>query len=80
MDAATKWNIAVVRQMAASPKLAERANAALAQYSFADWRADQIDRARRGAASYVWGIRIATQPDIQDKSGSANAARRYDGN
>ena len=68
VDAATRWNISVVRQMAINPKLAERANAALAKYSYADWRADQVDRARMGAASYVRGIQIATQPDIPDES------------
>ena len=76
VDAATKWNIAVARQMAANPKLAERANAALAQYSFAEWRVDQVDRARRGAMSYIRGVRIATQPDIQDESRPAATERR----
>ena len=68
VDPATQWNIFVVRQMATNPKLAERAKGSLAQYSYADWRADQVDRARMGAASYVRGIQIATQPDNPDES------------
>lgn len=68
VDAATRHNIAQVQQLAAIPKFAERAKAALANNSYAVWRADQIAKSKAGAKNYIRGIQIATKLSTPDES------------